>query len=120
MRSFLVLLTFPVALQAQPSLNGLHADIDRQAVEIAPRVVEWRRDIHQHPELSFQETRTAALVAQHLRTLGLEVQTGVGGNGVVGHSAIAQAAADGYTFGLITVEITMKHWQGLSDLSPTS
>ena len=43
-----------------------------------------------------------------------------GGNGVVGHSAIAQAAADGYTFGLITVEITMMHWQGLTDLSPTS
>jgi amidohydrolase len=46
--------------------------------------VQWRRDIHQHPELSFQETRTAALVAQHLKSLGLEVQTGVGGNGVVG------------------------------------
>jgi tripartite-type tricarboxylate transporter receptor subunit TctC len=43
-----------------------------------------------------------------------------GGNGVVGHSAIAQAAPDGYTFGLITVEITMMHWQGLTDLAPTS
>jgi tripartite-type tricarboxylate transporter receptor subunit TctC len=43
-----------------------------------------------------------------------------GGNGVVGHSAIAQAAADGYTLGLITVEITMMHWQGLTDLAPTS
>ena len=43
-----------------------------------------------------------------------------GGNGVVGHSAIAQAPPDGYTFGLITVEITMMHWQGLTDLSPTS
>ncbi|MEP7063403.1 MAG: tripartite tricarboxylate transporter substrate binding protein [Betaproteobacteria bacterium] len=43
-----------------------------------------------------------------------------GGNGVVGHSAIAQAPADGYTIGLITVEIAMMHWQGLTDLSPTS
>src|SRR5215204_4435435 len=43
-----------------------------------------------------------------------------GGNGVVGHSAIAQAAADGYTIGLITVEITMMHWQGLTELGPTS
>ena len=43
-----------------------------------------------------------------------------GGNGVDGHSAIAQAAADGYTHGLITVEITMMHWQGLTELSPTS
>src|SRR2546423_5064520 len=43
-----------------------------------------------------------------------------GGNGVVGHSAIAQAAPDGYTIGLITVEISMMHWQGLTDLAPAS
>ena len=43
-----------------------------------------------------------------------------GGNGVVGHSAIAQAQPDGYTIGLITVEITMMHWQGLTELGPTS
>jgi len=53
-------------------------DIERQ-------VVAWRRDIHQHPELGFQEHRTAALVAEHLRSLGLdEVKTGVGETGVVG------------------------------------
>jgi tripartite-type tricarboxylate transporter receptor subunit TctC len=43
-----------------------------------------------------------------------------GGNGVVGHSAIAQAGADGYTIGLITVEISMMHWQGLTELTPAS
>ena len=47
-------------------------------------VVAWRRDIHEHPELSGQEVRTAKLVADELRRLGLEVRTGVGGNGVVG------------------------------------
>ena len=43
-----------------------------------------------------------------------------GGGGVVGHSAIAQAAPDGYTIGMITVEIVMMHWQGLTDLGPAS
>ena len=44
----------------------------------------------------------------------------VGGSGVVGHTAIAQAAPDGYTIGIITVEIGMMHWQGLTDLSGAS
>lgn len=43
-----------------------------------------------------------------------------GGSGVVGHSAIASAPPDGYTIGMITVEITMMHWQGLTDLTPAS
>ena len=41
-----------------------------------------------------------------------------GGNGVVGHSAIASAAPDGYTLGMITVEISMMHWAGLTQLTP--
>jgi tripartite-type tricarboxylate transporter receptor subunit TctC len=44
----------------------------------------------------------------------------VGGSGVVGHSAIATSAPDGYTIGLITVEIAMMHWQGLTELTPRS
>ena len=46
--------------------------------------IAWRRDIHKHPELGFAEERTAALVADRLREFGLEVQTGIGGTGVVG------------------------------------
>lgn len=80
-----VLLLFPAALFAQASAaTAIRTEIERRASEIAPRVVTWRRDIHQHPELSFQETRTSALVAAHLKSLGLDVQTDVGGNGVVG------------------------------------
>ena len=43
-----------------------------------------------------------------------------GGSGVVGHSAIATGAADGYTIGMLTVEISMMHWQGLTELKPDS
>lgn len=81
----IVLLLLPGCLLAQASsVTALRTEIERRSAEVAPRVVSWRRDIHQHPELSFQEKRTAALVADHLKALGLEVQTGVGGNGVVG------------------------------------
>ena len=48
-----------------------------------PALVQWRRDIHQHPELGEQEVRTAKRVADHLRSLGLTVRTGVGKTGVV-------------------------------------
>ena len=51
---------------------------------IEPKVVAWRRDIHQHPELGNREVRTAKLVADHLRALGIEVKTGVAHTGVVG------------------------------------
>ncbi len=55
-----------------------------RAREIEEQMVGWRRDIHMHPELGFQETRTAALVAEVLKSLGYRVQTGVGRTGVVG------------------------------------
>ena len=51
---------------------------------VMPHVIEWRRDIHRHPELSNREQRTAALVAAHLEKLGLEVETGIAHHGVVG------------------------------------
>ena len=66
---------------------------------------------------------TARIVAAILeKDLGqpFNVVNRTGGSGVVGHSAIATAAADGYTIGMITVEISMMHHQGLTDLSPTS
>lgn len=54
-----------------------------QAAKIEKQLVQWRRDIHMHPELGFQETRTAALVAEVLKSIGCRVRTGVGRTGVV-------------------------------------
>ena len=51
---------------------------------VTPTVVAWRHAIHAHPELGFQEHRTAGFVAQQLRSFGLEVHEGIGGTGVVG------------------------------------
>ena len=51
---------------------------------VVPKVRAWFRDFHQHPELGLEEVRTSGIVAAHLRSLGLEVRTGVGKTGVVG------------------------------------
>jgi amidohydrolase len=64
--------------------TALHRRLDAGASAVEGKVIAWRRDIHQHPELSGEEVRTAGVVAAHLRALGLEVRTGVGGHGVVG------------------------------------
>ncbi|WP_186754420.1 amidohydrolase [Echinicola salinicaeni] len=64
--------------------NPLHKKIDQTASAIESKVIDWRRDIHQNPELGNQETRTAALVAKHLRQLGLEVKENIAVTGVVG------------------------------------
>ncbi len=52
--------------------------------ELAARIATLRRDLHAHPELAFAETRTSALVAEHLKSIGIEVHTGLAGTGVVG------------------------------------
>ena len=62
------------------NLDPLKSEID----ERVPDLVAMRRDLHEHPELAFEEVRTSGIVAQRLRSLGLEVQTGVAKTGVVG------------------------------------
>ena len=69
---------------AQAPGSKLEQQIRQETAAIQDRLVEWRRDIHQHPELGEQETRTAGLVAAHLEDLGLKVATGIGKTGVVG------------------------------------
>ncbi|MDX1615477.1 MAG: amidohydrolase [Candidatus Promineifilaceae bacterium] len=59
-------------------------DFLADARSLFPELVRWRRDFHRHPELGFQETRTAGIIAETLSELGYEVQAGVGQTGVVG------------------------------------
>ena len=78
-----LLLGLTGAAQAQPP-SALEEQAYSRAAAVEQKLIEWRRDIHQHPELGDQETRTAKLVADHLRKLGLEVHTGIAHTGVVG------------------------------------
>jgi amidohydrolase len=76
----LVALVTAASVSAQSQLS---AEIDRRAAEVMPKVVVWRRDVHQNPELGNRETRTSKLVADHLRALGMEVRTEVAHTGVI-------------------------------------
>ncbi len=64
--------------------NDHSASIQSAANKIEPKVIGWRHDFHQNPELGNRETRTAGLVAKHLQSLGLDVKTGIAFTGVVG------------------------------------
>ena len=63
--------------------SGLKLALEESLDELMPKVIEWRHDIHQHPELANREFRTSKKVADHLISLGLEVETGVAYTGVV-------------------------------------
>lgn len=79
-------LILPLVLLSSVAVGqtSLRPEIDKKSASIEAKVVEWRRDIHQNPELGNAETRTAKKVADHLRSLGIEVQEGVAVTGVVG------------------------------------
>ena len=74
---FYLLMALPLFAQGQKKLETQYQSIEE-------KVIQWRHDIHQHPELSNREFNTAQKVADHLRSLGMEVQTGVAHTGVVG------------------------------------
>lgn len=82
--SICICLALPAQVLAQQALEQLLEEIDEQSLNYEADVVDWRRDIHQNPELSNREFRTGALVAEHLSTLGMEVRTGIAHTGVVG------------------------------------
>ena len=76
--AFIILLVASFAIQAQGK------KIDKMIDEIESKVIDWRRDFHENPELSNREFKTAEKIASHLKSLGLEVQTGIAHTGVVG------------------------------------
>ncbi|MEQ1513230.1 MAG: amidohydrolase [Lysobacteraceae bacterium] len=85
MRTTLLALSLACALGAPLAHadDGQRPEIAQQAQRLQPKVLAWRRDIHQHPELGNRETRTAKIVADHLRSLGLDVKTGIATTGVI-------------------------------------
>ncbi|HVU57214.1 MAG TPA: amidohydrolase [Puia sp.] len=89
----IMLLTLAVSAQKKNSA----ALISTAADKIEPKTIAWRRDFHEHPELGNREFRTAKIIADHLRSLGLEVKEGVGKTGVVG---ILRGAKPGPVIGL--------------------
>lgn len=73
-----------LAMSAPAMAAPSAAKVQAAAKAVQPKVVAWRRDIHENPELGNQEVRTAALIAKELRSLGIEVRENVGKTGVVG------------------------------------
>jgi len=80
--SLLPLCLFVASAFAQTS--ALRNEVSRKADSLQNQIVAWRRDFHEHPELGNHEFRTSAIIAKHLKSLGLEVKTGVATTGVVG------------------------------------
>jgi amidohydrolase len=77
----LLILALPVVAQVNPKLQ---VKLDQQAKELESRVIEWRRKFHQNPELGNREVKTGAIIAEHLKSIGIKVQHPVAKTGVVG------------------------------------
>ncbi len=84
----------PILVTAQGAYSGSPASsmVEKYTSEVIEKVIEWRRDFHQYPELSNREFKTAEKVAAHLVALGLEVKTGIAKTGVV---AILRGTSEG-------------------------
>jgi amidohydrolase len=85
MKYLISLLLCGILFQSHAQITPkLQSKLDQQAKDLEQKVIEWRRYFHEHPELSNREVNTAAKVAEHLKSLGIEVQTGIAKTGVVG------------------------------------
>ena len=81
---YALLLSTCLSSPAWAQTGALNPKVNPAADKVEAKVIAWRRDFHQNPELGNQETRTASIVAKHLKGLGMDVKTGVAKTGVVG------------------------------------
>jgi amidohydrolase len=98
--SIALLLATSVAGISSLAINSAQAATPNAAqlsAQVEQKVIDWRRDLHQHPELSNREFRTSKVIEKHLKSLGLEVQTGIAHTGVV---AILKGGKPGPLIGL--------------------
>lgn len=84
MKNFFPLFLNVLFISSICAQSPLKTKADRMSAQIESKIVAWRRDFHQHPELSNREFKTAEKVAAHLKSLGMEVRTGIAYTGVVG------------------------------------
>lgn len=96
-RSLLSAVAIAFSIPACASAQVTSSQLDAAATAVEPKVIEWRRDFHAHPELSNREVRTAEVVAKRLKALGIEVKTGIGITGVAG---LLRGGKPGRTIGL--------------------
>ncbi len=82
--SFLFLIGVIVSFTSPPKKSKLQSKVEALAEQVEAKTIEWRHHLHQNPELSNREFKTAEYIAAHLKSLGLEVQTNVAHTGVVG------------------------------------
>jgi metal-dependent amidase/aminoacylase/carboxypeptidase family protein len=84
MKRMFVATAVVLSIVMQSFATDMSREIDAAAAKVLPQVIEWRRYLHQHPELSNREVNTSKMVADELRKLGIEVRTGIAKTGVIG------------------------------------
>jgi amidohydrolase len=80
----LLLVTFSFLSLSAFAQTALKTTVSKKADAIEKQIIAWRRDFHEHPELGNREVRTSGIIAAYLKSLGIEVQTGVATTGVIG------------------------------------
>jgi amidohydrolase len=93
----IVLMSLALLAPSAVSAQSLAAEIDKLSAAVEPALIEWRRLLHQHPELSNREVETAKYIAERLKSFGLQPQTGIARTGVV---AVLQGGRPGPTVAL--------------------